>query len=94
MESGKPDSSVEPRQLENTLLGPPGAQTVGGAARGQLDTHPSPQAKPSATSLLPDSSHLGGGMSGNYVISLRLGTLRSGRRGRRKSGAYQPIRRK
>lgn len=87
MESGKPDSPTEPRQLECTRLGPPSAQEVGGAARGQLDTHPSPQAKPLATSLLPDSSHLGCGMSGDYVITLRLETLIGGWRGGEKSGA-------
>lgn len=81
MESGNPDYPTEPRQLEYTLLGPPAAQKVGGAAGGQLDTHPLPQAKPLATSLLPDGSHLGCGMSGYYVITLRLETLISAWRG-------------
>lgn len=58
-----------------TLLGPPGARKVSGAARGQLDTHLSPQANPLATALLPDSSHIGCRMSAIYVITLRLVTL-------------------
>lgn len=81
MEAVKPDTPREPRQQGYTLLRPPGARKVGGAARGQLDTHPSPQAKPLATSLLPDSSHLGCRMSRNYVITLRLETLMSDWRG-------------
>lgn len=81
MEAVRPDAPREPRQQEYTLLRPPGARKVGGAARGQLDTHPLPQAKPLATSLLPNSSHLGCGMSGNYVTTLRLETLISDWRG-------------
>lgn len=63
------------QEVAQTLLGPPGARKVSGAARGQLDTHLSPRANPLATSLLPDSSHIGCGMSANYVITLRLVTL-------------------
>ncbi|CAM9751019.1 unnamed protein product [Rangifer tarandus platyrhynchus] len=56
----------------HTLTRPPGTQDLSGAVRSPLLTHPSPEVSPLATSLLADCGHLGRGMSGVYVIALRL----------------------